>query len=149
MFEQSLQDVFVRRFSATTEKTKELELAVEFEFLTKEQMAEEPFFMAQHLDLLDWCFKFLQGRAQYDTSFPQPRAEIDACVEEALKEPEHKVRSLFGRLTCVIAWPLYTPALYLCLLTLRKHPYKKGVLTYYCEVKVSGHASSPCCKIST
>ena len=42
------QDTFVRKFSATTTDEKEMELLVDFEFLTKEEMAED-YHMSQNL----------------------------------------------------------------------------------------------------
>ena len=37
----TMQESFVRKYSASTENSRELEVAVDFEFLTKQQMADD------------------------------------------------------------------------------------------------------------
>ncbi|CAE7295378.1 unnamed protein product [Symbiodinium sp. KB8] len=59
--------------------------------------------------------KQLELETQVDFEFltkQQMSEEIDECVQKAQKDPTRKIR---------------------------KHPYKVGHLTYYCEIKVKGH----------
>ena len=65
----------------------------------------------------------------------QPRDEIAECVKEAEKDPERKIRTLSHLKEYIGYSGLFSkhgvhP---------RKHPYKKGVLRYYCETKIGGH----------
>ncbi|CAE7305623.1 unnamed protein product [Symbiodinium necroappetens] len=75
-------EAFIKRFSVTRTSEKEMKVGVEFEFLTKQEMADD-----QHMT----------------------EDEIDACVAAAEKNPEKFM----------------------------KHPYKRNVWRYYCELKIS------------
>ena len=45
----AFQETFVRRHSTTAENSKEMELAVDFEYLSKGEMADEPYRMCERL----------------------------------------------------------------------------------------------------
>ena len=80
---------------------------------------------------------------------PKPRDDIDACVAAAQKDPDHLIVTRVGKsytlaevvLACVCVGGL--------MIQLRKHPYKKGVLRYYCEKRMRGHKKSLGCLTGT
>ena len=83
------QEIFTQKFSAVSEQEKEFQLEVEFEYLTKKEMAEE-YDMTPSLNCI------VPSTHTYISWHEQPRDEISERVKAAEKDPERKIRSLSG-----------------------------------------------------
>ena len=85
----------MRKFSAKTENTKEMELAVMFEYLTKEEMSQEPYNMCETFgyNVVHTLHMFVFFTEVGTRDVFTLREDIQAVVDAANKDPEQYIRS--------------------------------------------------------
>ena len=85
------QDLFTRRFALKSEQEDEEQLEIDFEFLTKKEMAEEPHNMTPPFSYIIDTF-LIFGVSVIDVY--ALREEIAECVKAAEAEPDTKIQCL-------------------------------------------------------
>ena len=84
------KEAFIRKFSATSESSQELEVSVEFEFMTKQEMADDD--MSPNLDSIRISYHLSPSSCTCVYPYCNLREDIAACVEAAERDPERYIR---------------------------------------------------------